>query len=195
MLCMIDYTGQKYGRLTFLRRTERTSGGIRQWEMRCDCGATTYARAHSVVSGHTTSCGCVAKETQASNTQARRVYDPMISSARLVWRDHYREDSGVDFATFLTLSQLPCDYCGRLPHRVCRVVGQRVSELQLQGGDFAYNGLDRIDPSKGHTSDNVVPCCWDCNRMKGAMTREEFISHIRRMYAHLDVGVPTSERT
>lgn len=30
-------------------------------------------------------------------------------------------------------------------------------------GDTDKIGCDRIDNSKGHTKDNVVPCCFDCN--------------------------------
>lgn len=30
-------------------------------------------------------------------------------------------------------------------------------------GDTSRVGCDRIDNSKGHTKDNVVPCCFDCN--------------------------------
>ena len=30
-------------------------------------------------------------------------------------------------------------------------------------GDTKRVGLDRIDNSKGHSIDNVVPCCYDCN--------------------------------
>lgn len=30
-------------------------------------------------------------------------------------------------------------------------------------GDTNRVGCDRIDNSKGHTKDNVVPCCFDCN--------------------------------
>ena len=30
-------------------------------------------------------------------------------------------------------------------------------------GDTNRVGCDRIDNSKGHTKDNVVPCCYDCN--------------------------------
>jgi transcription elongation factor Elf1 len=35
--------------------------------------------------------------------------------------------------------------------------------------------LDRKDNTKGYTLDNVVPCCWTCNRLKSdAFTYEEF---------------------
>jgi hypothetical protein len=30
------------------------------------------------------------------------------------------------------------------------------------------HGLDRKDNSRKHTHDNVVPCCWKCNEVKGA---------------------------
>ena len=30
-------------------------------------------------------------------------------------------------------------------------------------GDDKRVGCDRIDNNKGHTKDNVVPCCYDCN--------------------------------
>lgn len=36
--------------------------------------------------------------------------------------------------------------------------------------------LDRMDPSKGYISGNLVPCCWDCNRIKSnKFTYDEFI--------------------
>lgn len=34
-------------------------------------------------------------------------------------------------------------------------------------GDTRRLGLDRIDNSKGHTMDNVVVCCYDCNVARG----------------------------
>lgn len=33
-------------------------------------------------------------------------------------------------------------------------------------------GADRIDNSKGHTKDNIVPCCKQCN-----LIRNQFFSH------------------
>jgi hypothetical protein len=34
-------------------------------------------------------------------------------------------------------------------------------------GDIEKIGCDRIDNSKGHTKDNVMPCCLSCNRARG----------------------------
>lgn len=28
-------------------------------------------------------------------------------------------------------------------------------------------GCDRLDNNKGHTMNNVVPCCWKCNNIRG----------------------------
>lgn len=40
--------------------------------------------------------------------------------------------------------------------------------------DWAELGCDRIDNSKPHTSDNVVPCCAKCNKKRGITDFEEF---------------------
>jgi len=33
-------------------------------------------------------------------------------------------------------------------------------------GETEHIGCDRIDNNKGHTTDNVVPCCVDCNKTR-----------------------------
>ena len=41
--------------------------------------------------------------------------------------------------------------------------------------DWTKLGCDRIDNSKPHTPDNVVPCCEECNKKRGTMNYEEFL--------------------
>ena len=48
----------------------------------------------------------------------------------------------------------PCHYCG------CKL---------------EVTGLDRKDSSKGYSRDNVVPCCWDCNRKKNDKPYDQFV--------------------
>lgn len=40
--------------------------------------------------------------------------------------------------------------------------------------DWTKLGCDRIDNSKPHTPENVVPCCKPCNSKKGTMSVEEY---------------------
>lgn len=186
-----DWTGQKFHRLTFICPTDRKYKSSRNiiWQLQCDCGSTVYAAPSEVTAGRTKSCGCYLSEICAlmgKDNQANRIYDPIISSARTVWITY---KDGCDFDTFFSLSQQPCHYCGREPYRTFNVgtsrrKGENVSVYQMEQGNFTYNGLDRIDSSKGHSPDNIVPCCWDCNEMKGDRTYEEFIAHITRIWIH-----------
>lgn len=150
---MKDYTGLKAGRLTLVKPSDkRTKQRQVLWEAKCDCGADLLVRPTQVLNGNTSSCGCLQKELKRTQQHTRR-HEPIISSARHVWHGTYTD--GCDFDTFYRLSQLPCHYCGRTPYRVFNVgVNKRlhdvpVSDIQIQEGNFTYNGLDRIDSSRG----------------------------------------------
>ncbi len=42
-----------------------------------------------------------------------------------------------------------------------------------------YNGIDRLDSTKGYTKNNIVSCCKICNYMKGIKSVEDFIKIIK----------------
>lgn len=56
------HEGDRYGRLTAIRPTEKRSAKAVIWECLCDCGETVFVRTTSLTSGHTISCGCVKRE-------------------------------------------------------------------------------------------------------------------------------------
>ena len=49
--------------------------------------------------------------------------------------------------------------------------------------DWRKLGCDRIDNSKPHTVDNVVPCCLKCNNERQKMNYEEYINK-KRLGSH-----------
>jgi hypothetical protein len=51
---------------------------------------------------------------------------------------------------------------------------------------YIYNGVDRVDSSKGYVKENVVPCCKWCNIAKGNKSAAEFKEHIFKMYRHMN---------
>lgn len=131
------------------------------------------------------SCGCLQREAVAKTNQSKRKYEPVVGSAMYVWRDGGYNDGDCDFESFMKLSQLPCFYCGRKPFRsVNRGDNRAKSDRQKQEGNFIYNGLDRVDNSKGHMMSNVVPCCSDCNYAKRNMTVDQFRELITMIYNH-----------
>ena len=55
----------------------------------------------------------------------------------------------------------PCVYCGHIDLKV------------------RVNGIDRLDSSKDYSVDNCLPCCKDCNYMKGSYDPKTFIERCR----------------
>lgn len=65
----LDLTGQKYGKLTVIKRSlpRRTSGGHSKtmWLCECGCGNFTEVSTISLRNGNTKSCGCYRKESES----------------------------------------------------------------------------------------------------------------------------------
>ena len=53
-----DITGQRFGRLTAVRKTEKRYHNGVVWQCLCDCGNTVFARSSALRSGAKKHCGC-----------------------------------------------------------------------------------------------------------------------------------------
>lgn len=64
----IDLTGQKFGKLTVIKRsgTHITPSGQHKplWLCKCDCGNEVFVTSGDLKNGHTKSCGCLSKNRQ-----------------------------------------------------------------------------------------------------------------------------------
>ena len=87
--------------------------------------------------------------------------------------------SGKDFELsheyFRQLTKQVCYYCGTEPSQISKGLGKT-------SGDYIYNGIDRVDSSKGYTQENTVSCCKTCNFMKLDHSQENFLQHIKKIY-------------
>lgn len=63
---LIDITGQKFGRLTVVKRVDAETTGT-SYLCKCDCGKEIVALANNLRRGHTTSCGCFREENRWKN--------------------------------------------------------------------------------------------------------------------------------
>jgi 5-methylcytosine-specific restriction endonuclease McrA len=176
--------GQKINRLT----TISYKNG--KWFCLCECGNHIEVTTDRLNSGNTKSCGCLKSEISSENStkliERRRQFEPNIASARRVWKKYgYRDENmTIIFDEFLNISQQNCFYCGIVPNTYYNhfsTLSSRSSEKAKNEGLFIYNGMDRIDSSKSHTTDNVVPCCPLCNRAKNDRTTKDFLVWVTQL--------------
>jgi len=55
----INVTGMRFGKLTVIGRSEKTSSSGALWVCICDCGGKTVTTSLKLRNGHTSSCGCL----------------------------------------------------------------------------------------------------------------------------------------
>ena len=95
-----------------------------------------------------------ARGKRNKNTPAYR-YSTYKSGAKV------REiEFNLSFEEFVSFWNSPCFYCGD----------------SIEG-----IGLDRKDPKIGYQTDNIVPCCSQCNRAKTIQTTESFIEMCKKV--------------
>lgn len=167
-----DWTGVKFGKLIGIKFIKNENGKA-HWLWKCDCGKEKELRAKDVVSGNTSSCGCIGKGG------AHRLPKGESAFNRLFRQYKYKaEKDGLVFELIKdetkTLTSSTCYYCGIAPYQKIMAPGGN--------GNYVYNGLDRIDNTKGYTLDNTVACCGRCNVAKNDMSVLKFKELISRIY-------------
>ena len=135
----------------------------------------------SLQSGNTKSCGCYHKEV-ISKPIGEAYFNKIIKEYKRGANEYNREFllSDDEFKSFILDD---CYYCGRKPSQQ---YGNTRSDGSLKfNGIILYNGIDRIDNSKGYIQGNVRTCCKQCNYAKHYHTEEEFELWVKAVYEHL----------
>jgi hypothetical protein len=181
-----DMVGCKFGRLTVVRFAGRRyyrDGSYRSvWECMCDCGNPEPVQRiqSSLTQKQTVSCGCWSSEKQSircrkSGTAFRDLWFSYKKGARnrgLEWT--------ITEEQFKEITSAPCYYTGRPPVQEARSsAGNKNLKFthNIQPYEvYLYNGIDRLDNTKGYTVENCVACCEEANFAKCTMTQNAFIS-------------------
>ena len=178
-----DLTNKKFGKLLVLKKSkERGNSGQIKWECLCDCGNKHITSGESIRSGKSKSCGCNRLTPPNKNKDRVEALMTHLFNCTVIKRNKkFGIKNDISYELFKKLSLSNCFYCGSEPKNKYKDIrqGRKISDTEL-----FYNGLDRIDSSKGYTKENVVSSCFLCNRAKMDMNQKDFYNHIRKMYEY-----------
>lgn len=164
---ILDLANKRFGKLTAIKYTYVNDK--LKWECICDCGNPTTVMTDKLMSGHTQSCGCNKVTAHINNHYRRNASNGsgILTELKSYFKQRY-SDGNLTFEQFKDLTSKNCHYCGVGPSNT----------MKLKYKDYTafikYNGLDRVDNSKKHDLENVVPCCQKCNQFKQSSSVENF---------------------
>ena len=147
----------------------------------CSCGNEVNVTGTALVNRKTKSCGCYKRDFAGKQRKlefGESAFNLLLSSYKYTAKRYGREFL-LTKEEFRELVLCNCSYCGRAPHKE--------KENTCNNGNFKYTGIDRIDNTKGYVKGNVRPCCWQCNNIKSNYDTEDFLLHVKTIYAHLNL--------
>jgi hypothetical protein len=80
---------------------------------------------------------------------------------------------------FAKITSGSCAYCGQKPSMT------RTGSSSSEQSKYVYNGVDRMDNTKGYTVENTASACKRCQFSKRDMSVEDFKAWINAVHAHL----------
>jgi len=178
--------GLRYSMLIVLDSLPSTNFGTsgykkRTWLCKCDCGNLTKASTGDLTGYHKKSCGCLTATRSVQNSIKSRYkiakqdagYRSVFSSYKQNARAR-KLNFNVDFDYAVNIMKSNCHYCGIEPSNTYMKSYYNVK----------YNGIDRVDNSRGYENDNVVSCCKMCNIAKNNNSEKDFLDWINRVSNH-----------
>ncbi len=175
-LKVIDIADKRFGNIVVTSRAVNNDLGTATWNYLCDCGNNGIDTGANIRNFRKT-CGM---QCPLHLARIRKGYAKGQAGLVQAWnmyrrRAMRRRAGGLEFSisreTAFRIFKSNCYYCGTGPANIAK-------SCSAYGGCL-YTGIDRVDPAIGYTESNVRPCCWNCNRMKGTLTEQEFFALLK----------------
>ena len=137
---LIDHTGKRFGKLVVLKQAGRNELKKVLWKCQCDCGNQTVVVSGSLVTGNTTSCGCIVPNFKHGgwNKSSYNTWRAMVRRCTNPKDKDYPKYGG----------------CGI---SICQEWMDYVKFVADMGEPIGDQTLDRIDTYGNYTKDN---CRW-----------------------------------
>ena len=149
-----DITGQKFGRLTVIKRVFEEGYKKPRWLCQCDCGNTCVVLGESLKSGNTQSCGCLQKERSIASCKTHGLRRQ--TKLYPIWsqmKQRCQNPNNAAFENYGGRGIVVCDEWLKF---------KTFYDWAMNNGYSEGLCLDRIDNDKGYSPDN---CRWVSHKM------------------------------
>lgn len=141
-----DLTGIRYGLLTAIKSIGRDNSGHHMWECQCDCGGTTTVSSIALISGNTSSCGCLKNHS---------IGEAMINRWLLSMNYNFRRQITFNDCVSPKGAKLKYDFgiydnCHNLLGLIEYDGIQHTCPIDFFGGEDAFNYLQECDTIKNN---------------------------------------------
>lgn len=147
----IDRAGQRFGKLTVIEEAGRNPLKKVLWKCKCDCGSETIVTAGSLVTGNTTSCGCITPNFKHGGAK---------NSSYNTWRAMIRRCNNLQDKDYPRY--------GGIGVSVCNEWLDYLTFAKDMGEPVEAQTLDRINPYGNYEPSN---CVWSSPTKQARNTR------------------------